>query len=171
MAHPDAFALQASSLNAFLFADVGTELNGSALTVLSVLARLGHDPWEEAARWAKLPKAAAADCLAQSIAQMPLNPQALAEASATASRLTQLLPMQARTPGHSASAQAGTLPLPYWAWTALIYCALGVGLAINAMLTPMPKPTAVAAATTEQTAGIHPGAMTSNLGRSQNAHR
>ncbi|MDQ2765400.1 MAG: hypothetical protein M3Y22_18560 [Pseudomonadota bacterium] len=169
MAHPDAFALKNSGLNAFLFADVGTELNGSALTILSVLARLGHDPWAEAARWAKLPKAAATDCLAQSIAQMPLSSQALAEASATASQLTQLLPAQTRTPGHSASAQAGTLPeLPKWAPAAIIYCALAVGLAVNVML--VPRPTAVAAATPEQTAATHPDAMTSSLGGSQDVH-
>jgi hypothetical protein len=75
----DAFALKNSDLNAFLFAEVGTELNGSALTILSVLARLGQDPWAEAARWAKMPKAAAIDSLAQSIGKMPLSSQALAE--------------------------------------------------------------------------------------------
>ncbi len=53
MTSTDAFALKNSDLNTFLFADVGTELNGSALTILSVLARLGEDPWAEAARWAK----------------------------------------------------------------------------------------------------------------------
>ena len=41
----DAFALRNSGLDQFLFAEVGTELNGSSLTVLSTLARLGKDPW------------------------------------------------------------------------------------------------------------------------------
>ncbi|MGO9999451.1 MAG: hypothetical protein ACLPKW_17150 [Acetobacteraceae bacterium] len=96
MSSPDAFALKNSGLNAFLFAEVGTELNGSQLTILSILARLGQDPWAEAARWAQLPKAAMIDCLVHSIAQMPLCPQAFVEARATASRLVLLLPTQTR---------------------------------------------------------------------------
>ncbi len=40
MSHPDTFALKNSGLNEFLFAEIGTELNGSPLTILSVLARL-----------------------------------------------------------------------------------------------------------------------------------
>lgn len=94
MARPDVFAMNHSDLNAFLFADVGEELNGSRLTILSVLARLGEDPWAEAARWAALPRAKATECLAQCIARMPMSPRALSEASETAARLAQLLPGQ-----------------------------------------------------------------------------
>jgi hypothetical protein len=54
VSRPDHVALQNSDLNPFLYADVGTELNGSTLTMLSVLARLGKDPWVEAARCAAL---------------------------------------------------------------------------------------------------------------------
>src|SRR5271163_535283 len=93
MEQSDVFALKNSGLDAFLFAEVGDELNGSGLTVLSVLARLGHDPWTEAARFVGLPKAALIDCLTRSIARMPLCPQALAEARATATRLILLLPV------------------------------------------------------------------------------
>src|ERR1700712_2187594 len=96
MVTSDAFAFKNSGLNAFLFAEVGQELNGSPLTILSTLARIGRDPWAEAARWAKLPKAAKIDALTQCIAQMPLVPQALAEARATAARLVLLLPSQAQ---------------------------------------------------------------------------
>ena len=46
MAAADVFVFKNSGLNAFLFAEVGTELNGSPLTILSVLARLGQDPWD-----------------------------------------------------------------------------------------------------------------------------
>ena len=111
MTSTNAFALKNSDLNAFLFADVGVELNGSALTILSVLARLGQDPWAEAARWAKLPKTAAIDCLAQCIGKMPLGPQALAEAFATASSLVQLLPVRTRDirPGVSDTRRAPTV--------------------------------------------------------------
>jgi hypothetical protein len=46
-------------VEAFLYADIGAELNGSALTILSMIARLCRDLWAEAARWAALPQAGA----------------------------------------------------------------------------------------------------------------
>jgi hypothetical protein len=92
VATSDVNALQRSDLNAFLFADVGTEANGTTLSVLSVFARGGSDPWTEAARLAALPKSAAADSLAHMIAGMPKSLWALPDAFAIAVRLTGLLP-------------------------------------------------------------------------------
>lgn len=86
------FALRNSSLNAFLFSDVGVEANGTSLTILSLLARLGKDPWAEAAAWARKPKDAAIRVLTDSISQMPPNQQAFDDAFLTASRLVDLLP-------------------------------------------------------------------------------
>jgi hypothetical protein len=149
MAYPDAFALKNSGLNAFLFADVGTELNGSRLTILSVLARLGQDPWAEATRWAKLPKAAAVDCLAQSITRMPLGPQALADARATAARLILLLPSQTQKPAQSTSATVSTAAAPNWLAITFLYGALAFGLAVNMIM--MPRPPAAVATPIEQT--------------------
>jgi cell wall assembly regulator SMI1 len=48
----DPFALKNSGLNDILFAEIGSGVNGSPLTILSMLARLGEDPWTEAARLA-----------------------------------------------------------------------------------------------------------------------
>jgi hypothetical protein len=127
----NAFALKNSVLNAFLFADVGTELNGSALTILSVLARLGQDPWAEAARWAKMPRAAAIDCLAQSIGKMPLSPQALAETFATASSLIQLLPVQTRNVRQGVSEVGWKPTAQEWAPMALLCLSLIFGVLIN----------------------------------------
>ena len=45
MPNADAFSLQRSGLNEFLFASIGTEPSGMALSVLSVFGRLGKDPW------------------------------------------------------------------------------------------------------------------------------
>jgi hypothetical protein len=44
MSTSNAFALKNSGLNEFLFAEVGIEANGTPLTILSVLARLGLVP-------------------------------------------------------------------------------------------------------------------------------
>jgi hypothetical protein len=98
MSHSNLSTLKNSGLNKFLFAEVGTELNGSPLTILSMLARLGKDPWAEAARWTRLPKTVMIDCLAGSISQMPLSPQAIIDARITAVRLILLLPSQVQLP-------------------------------------------------------------------------
>lgn len=134
MASSDAFAFQKSGLNAFLFAEVGTELNGSTLTILSVLARLGQDPWAEAAKWTKLPKATTIDRLAQSIAQMPLSSQAINEARSTASRLILLLPSQVARPTESPDASKMTkMALPNWALPAACCAAVALGIAFMTM--------------------------------------
>nr|WP_294501241.1 hypothetical protein [uncultured Rhodopila sp.] len=142
MTSSNAFALRESGLNDFLFAEVGTELNGSRLTILSVLARLGQDPWAEAARWAKQPKAATIDKLAQSIAQMPLEPAAIAEARTTASRLILLLPSQVQVPRSDNKPAAAKSKLPKWALLAVFGVALVLGITFN-FLPSMTHPDAV----------------------------
>jgi hypothetical protein len=92
VATPDVSAVQRSDLNTFLFADVGTEANGMMLSVVSVLARQGSDPWREAGRLAALSNAAATDSLAQTIADMPHSQWNLPDARAIATRLIGLLP-------------------------------------------------------------------------------
>ena len=92
MTKPDVFALRNSGLDSFLFAEIGIESNGSNLTILSLLARLGVDPWTKAAEWAEAPRTKVVDLLAADIARMPLAPDAIATARATAARLVCLLP-------------------------------------------------------------------------------
>jgi hypothetical protein len=138
MSTSDAFALKNSGLNEFLFADVGIEANGSPLTILSVLARLGQDPWAEAARWTNLPKASAIDRLANCISQMPLSPQSLAESRTTAARLVPLLPMQTQPLRTGASVAEGKSIAPPWFPIAAFIAALafGIGLGMIPQVTP-----------------------------------
>jgi hypothetical protein len=135
VAQVDAFTLKNSDFNAFLFSDVGTELNGSTLTILSILARSGKDPWAEAARWGKLPVANAIDCLAQSIVRMPLSPQSIAGARVTAAQLVLLLPAPHRLV-ELRGGRTNVVGLPTWVSLALMVCMLVFGLAMNAMLMP-----------------------------------
>jgi hypothetical protein len=79
-------------MNYFLYAEFGGELDRAPLTPLSALARLGMDPWQEAARLASLPRAAAIESLSGLIASMPASRWPIAEAVAVASRLVLLLP-------------------------------------------------------------------------------
>jgi hypothetical protein len=127
----DAFALKNSSLNTFLFAEVGTEQNGSSLTVLSTLARLGKDPWVQAAEWTRLPPAAMIAGLTQSIVQMPLGPRALAEAGATAKRLVLLLPQQTEKTGQTARHVLNELKLPAWLPMAAFCVIMGLSIVVG----------------------------------------
>ena len=104
MANTDVYTLERSDLNMFLFADVGVEASGMTLTVLSVLSRLGMDPWQEAGRLARLPRTAATEGLAGRIAALPASLWSVADATAIAARLVALLP--ARDAGASVVATA-----------------------------------------------------------------
>jgi hypothetical protein len=75
----------------FLFARID-ENGETPLSVLSVLARLGIDPWEEAARLARLPRAAAATRLASSIAAISGATSGHLDAGIVSDRLISLLP-------------------------------------------------------------------------------
>ncbi len=136
------FALRDSSLNAFLFSDVGVEANGTGLTILSLLARLGKDPWTEAAAWARKPKDAAIRLLTDSISQMPPNQQALDDAHLTASRLVDLLPAPAtnviRVPGSLPSSLAA---IPKSTLLVVVYAVLFV--AFGSWLAVGPKSEAI----------------------------
>ncbi len=76
----------------FLYAPIGEENNGMLLSMLSVLARLNLDPWDEAARLARLPREAATRILATLIAALPEGPSARADPGELAQRLVALLP-------------------------------------------------------------------------------
>jgi hypothetical protein len=148
MPSSDAFAIKNSSLNTFLFAEVGQELNGSPLTVLSVLARLGKDPWAEAAKWVGMPKAAIIERLTQSISQMPLSPQALTDARATATRLILLLPSQVAASRLSEGLVVGKTSVPKWVLVAICFAAVGLGFAFN--MTSRPSSSQLIAPLSEQ---------------------
>ena len=92
MADTDARALQNSDLNRFLYADIGIEASGMTLSVLSILARRGLDPWQEAARLARMPPVAATDGLATMIATIPAGLWSAPDAAQIAARLVRLLP-------------------------------------------------------------------------------
>ena len=146
----DAFALKNSGLDAFLFAEVGIEQNGSPLTVLSTLARLGSDPWAQAAEWARMPPAAIIAGLTQSIIQMPLCPGALAEARATAGRLALLLPSQSGTTGRigtvgqTAGRAIEELKIPAWLPMAVFCVVVGLAIVVGTFAAAPPPQASVA---------------------------
>jgi hypothetical protein len=93
-----------SEYDAFLFASIGDERNGSPLSVLSAMARLDLDPWLEAARLSGMPREAAIERIALLTVQLPESPLGRPDAATIASRLIALLPR----PNSSHSAPGGT---------------------------------------------------------------
>lgn len=83
-----------SEFDEFLYAQIGEEHNGMLLSVLSALARLNVDPWDEAARLAHLPRDAARCFLTALIAALPDGPSARTDPAAVAERLIALLPQR-----------------------------------------------------------------------------
>jgi hypothetical protein len=79
----------------FLFAPLGDEKNGMRLSVVSALARLEFDPWQEAAKLAALPEATATERLASLIALLPNEPSVQQNFDTIAARLVALLPDRA----------------------------------------------------------------------------
>ncbi len=80
-----------SHFDDFLFAPIGEDKKGMVLSVLSALARLDVDPWQEAAQLAGLPADAATDRLAALIAALPPGPALQQDPSTIAGRLIGLL--------------------------------------------------------------------------------
>ena len=73
-----------------------------ALSVLSVLGRLGKAPWAEAMHLACLLTVAAAESPAEAIVDLPGNSQSPAQARVTAFSSVKLLPGRARSPWNQA---------------------------------------------------------------------
>jgi hypothetical protein len=84
-----------SEFDAFLFAPVGADGHGALLSVLSALARLNLDPWQEAAKLSLLPRDVATRRLASLIAVLPDEASAPMDCPTIAARLIALLPRRA----------------------------------------------------------------------------
>jgi hypothetical protein len=77
--------------NDFLYAPIGADRNEMPVTVLSALARLNLDPWEEAAQLSELPTNTATQRLATLLGRLP-GGRWVQDSRAIADRLIELLP-------------------------------------------------------------------------------
>ena len=82
----------------FLYASVGDDNNGMPLTVLSALARVDVDPWEEASKLTRLPPGSAATQLASLLGALRHTPVTDLDPARLAAPLIALLP---RPPDHA----------------------------------------------------------------------
>jgi len=120
--HPDG-----SDYDAFLFADLGEDRTGSAVTVLSALARLDLEPWDEAQELARLDREDAQVRLATIFEAITDIPALAHSREDRAVELVQLLPN--RTPLRiSRSVEAGIDGFPKLSitWTTLAFVGIVV---------------------------------------------
>jgi hypothetical protein len=98
MAPPRFYAPLRPDLHNFLFATVGEERNGIPLSMISALAQLGLDPWDEASRLCSLAKQEAVERLAGLILRLP-GTRRPSEARQIAFGLIDVLPTHNGPPG------------------------------------------------------------------------
>jgi hypothetical protein len=91
-------ALPGREYEAFLFAPLGDDRNGTPLAIASILGRMSLDPWSEAASLAALPADAAERKLASLIDAMPNQPPGHPESATLAAHLVKLLPRSKPAP-------------------------------------------------------------------------
>jgi hypothetical protein len=122
--------------DAFLSAPVGEDADGVGLSVMSALARIGLDPWSEAARLSDLPHDAAVEALVLTLGKLPAGSWKQAGDLRTlgnlAQRLADCLPRNHRPiaePGRPAGATRSRPPAKTVSgpmlW--LFYAAIAVG--------------------------------------------
>ena len=92
MAEPSVLNPHPPEFEPFLYAPVGEDRNGYVVTVLSTLARLGLDPWKEAADLVALRHDAARARLGTLLARFQDVPTLASDHGRVARDLSQLLP-------------------------------------------------------------------------------
>lgn len=98
MAAPTVLKPHPPEFERFLYAPVGEDRNGYVVTVLSTLARLGLDPWQETAELAMLGREAARARLGMLLGRFRDVPALEGDHGRVARDLSQLLP-EARATG------------------------------------------------------------------------
>lgn len=128
MALRSEYSLGHSQFNDFLFAYLGAEEEGLEVTVLSALARLGMDPWEEAARLSALSEEAATSALTATLARLPQGNWQASDARAIALRLVNFLPSAGPSQQAAPRDQSGPSPAKPGPWTLAVWIALAAAL-------------------------------------------
>jgi hypothetical protein len=95
MTHSRSTSSLGLEFNAFLFASIDEDASEAPLSVVSVLARLDLDPWQEAAELTRLPRETAIQRLGALLTKLPGGPPAHSDSRTIALRLIALLPRPA----------------------------------------------------------------------------
>ena len=117
--HHQQASIPSAQFDAFLFASVCEEANGMRLSVLSALARMNVDPWEEATRLAAMPRAIAEKTLMSILDLACGRNWQPPEAQAVAARLVRLLPQAGGAAAAPAAGSANRIMQQrnfWWVW-------------------------------------------------------
>jgi hypothetical protein len=93
--------------NAFLFASIDEGASEARLSVVSALARLDLDPWQQAAELTQLPRETAVQRLAALLSNLPGDDLAHSDSQTISQRLIALLPLTGG-PASGAPPQGGS---------------------------------------------------------------
>jgi hypothetical protein len=122
-------SLLTSEFNDFLFSPIGEDRNGMLISTLSGLARSDVDPWQEAAKLARLPGEAATQRLAALIGALPDRAPSFGDPRVIAARLVTLLP---HLPGFDRGSQEASPDVwavlnsrPWWVYVLFMSFMLG----------------------------------------------
>ncbi len=133
MAHSASATELGPEFHDFLYAPIGEDRNGMLLSVLSALARLDVDPWQEAAELTRLSGDAAIRRLAALISTLPDGPSGHRDSGTIAERLIALLPRRV-----SSKITSDTKPpiavAPTRSWVIMFVLFLIVSLAVQWMV-------------------------------------
>jgi hypothetical protein len=148
-------SLLGSEFDDFLYAPIDEDRNGMLVSVLSALARLDLDPWQEAAQLAQLPGEPATQRLASLIAALPDGSMVHLDPGTAAARLIALLPGRARSRGTLVG--AGEMMNFRTAATCVgVLFVLLIGLAFSRLLPPPQVDTAQTLATSAVSSHMPP---------------
>jgi hypothetical protein len=118
-----------SNLEAFLFSDIGIQQNEMPLTILSLLARAGLDPWVEAERLSHMSKPEAISSMVARISRAPASCRRHADVRELAKRLVARLPSHETTKlPDITGCGTGYEGIPMIALMVLFYAILMLGL-------------------------------------------
>ena len=141
MTHAALSRLIGPEYDEFLGAPIGEDHNGMILSVLSALARLDVDPWEEATSLSQMPRDAAAERLFALIDALPQDPAGAIPSQTSAGDLVALLP-KGKTPNVQASNNAFSVTGLRQQQIVLAFCAFAMMMltvfAICAFFSPGP---------------------------------
>jgi len=133
MSHSASIFPHGSEFDDFLFAPIAEDKNGMQLSVLSALARLDVDPWEEADKLAKLSRETATQILVSLIAALHDRLSARPDAESIAARLIALLPcrvapdIRSRRPLPNAGAVNHSPAVSFWMFYVIVMVFVMVG--------------------------------------------
>src|SRR5271165_1686563 len=141
MTHAALSPLIGPEFDEFLGAPIGVDRNGTTLSVLSALARLDVDPWQEATSLARMPREAAAERLTALIDALPREPASAIPSRASAADLVALLPKRkAREvrPSDSSFGATGLRQTPTLIGLSAFAIMMLIVFAISALFSPGP---------------------------------